>query len=130
MTRTTFINLPTSDLERTTAFFTALGFTFDPNVHSDETRRMVISDAASVMWHTETYFSQFTGGAVADSATKEVALGLSAAERDEVDDLTEKAVAAGGTAVGAQDLGYMYMRAFRDLDGHQWSLIHMAESNM
>ena len=125
MNRTTFINLPTADLDRTTDFFTALGFAFDPEVHTDDTRRMVISDAASVMWHTESFFAQFTGGTVADPSTKEVAVGLSAADRDEVDDLTGKALAAGGTDAGAQDLGYMYMRAFRDLDGHQWSLIHM-----
>jgi uncharacterized protein len=125
MNRTTYINLPATDLDRTTEFFTALGFAFDPNIHSDETRCMVISDAASVMWHTEAYFAQFTGGAVADASTKEVAIGLSAVGRAGVDDVTARAVAAGAADVGMQDLGFMYMRAFRDLDGHQWSLIHM-----
>jgi predicted lactoylglutathione lyase len=30
------------------------------------------------------------------------------------------------TRIGdAQDEGFMYMRGFRDLDGHQWSFIYM-----
>jgi hypothetical protein len=34
--------------------------------------------------------------------------------------------AAGGQALGEpQDDGFMYMRGFRDLDGHQWSFIYM-----
>jgi hypothetical protein len=32
----------------------------------------------------------------------------------------------GGQALGEPvDDGFMYMQAFRDLDGHQWSFIHM-----
>ena len=41
-------------------------------------------------------------------------------------DPPEKALAAGADALGdAEDEGFMYMRGFRDLDGHQWSFIHM-----
>jgi predicted lactoylglutathione lyase len=43
-----------------------------------------------------------------------------------VDDLVGKAVSAGANALGdAQDDGFMYMRGFLDLDGHQWSFIYM-----
>jgi predicted lactoylglutathione lyase len=42
-----------------------------------------------------------------------------------VDDLVDKAVAAGSQPLGAQDDGFMYMRGFLDLDGHQWSFIYM-----
>jgi predicted lactoylglutathione lyase len=53
-------------------------------------------------------------------------VGLSAERRGEVDDLTERALAAGAEPLGdPQDQGFMYMRGFRDLDGHQWSFIHM-----
>ena len=53
-------------------------------------------------------------------------VGLSAESREQVDDLVGKALAAGAQDLGeAQDDGFMYMRGFRDLDGHQWSFIHM-----
>jgi uncharacterized protein len=55
-----------------------------------------------------------------------VIVGLSTDSRQEVDDLTDRALAAGAQSLGdAQDDGFMYMRGFRDLDGHQWSFIFM-----
>jgi predicted lactoylglutathione lyase len=54
------------------------------------------------------------------------AFGLSAESRAQVDELVGKALAAGAQDLGeAQDDGFMYMRGFRDVDGHQWSFIHM-----
>jgi predicted lactoylglutathione lyase len=124
--RSTFINLPVKDLVRSAEFFTELGFGFDAQMGDENTQRMIISDAASVMLHVEEYFREFTNGAIPDpSTTREVVIGLSAQTRAEVDDLVQRAVAAGGESPGdAQDDGFMYMRAFRDLDGHQWSLLH------
>lgn len=124
--RTTFINLPVRDLARATEFFTALGFSFDPQVTGDNTARVIVSDGASVMLHVEPFFREFTNSDLADtSSAREVVVGLSAVSREEVDELTDKAIAAGGQAVGQQDQRFMYMRAFRDLDGHQWSFIHL-----
>ena len=123
--RHTYINLPVQDLGRTTAFFSDLGFTFDPRITDEQTTCMIISDATSVLLHVEPYFEAFTSSIVPDLATsREVVIGVSASTRDEVDDVDELVVAAGGERVGAaQDQGFMYMRAFRDLDGHQWSLL-------
>lgn len=127
---TTFINLPVRDITHTTEFFTALGFSFDPHVGDANTACMIIDDGATVMLHSESFFREFTQSELTDTTTtREVVIGLSAASRQDVDDLTGKAVAAGGQAVGEQDQGFMYMRAFRDLDGHQWSVIHMDMPN-
>jgi uncharacterized protein len=53
-------------------------------------------------------------------------VGLSADSREQVDDLTDKALAAGAEGLGeSEDEGFMYMRGFPDLDGHQWSFIYM-----
>ena len=128
MARMTFINLPVRDLEASTAFFTAVGFAFDPVFTDENSTRMIISDETSAMLMTEPFFEAFVAPQdVADtSATSEVIVGLSAESRDEVDDLTERAIAAGAQSLGEpQDQGFMYMRGFRDLDGHQWSFIHM-----
>jgi predicted lactoylglutathione lyase len=125
--RVAFVGLPVKDLARSTEFFTALGFAFDEQQGDDTSARMIISDQASVMLFAEPFFSQFTGGGIADPHTaREVTIGVSATSRDEVDELAETAVAAGAKSAGVQDEGFMYMRAFHDLDGHYWSVIHMA----
>ena len=64
---------------------------------------------------------------VADTSTsREVVVGLSAESREHVDELAETVLAAGAQALGEpEDQGSMYMRGFRDLDGHQWSFIYM-----
>jgi predicted lactoylglutathione lyase len=55
-----------------------------------------------------------------------VIIGLSSDSRDDVDDRVDSAVAAGAQVLGdPEDDGFMYMRGFRDLDGHQWSFIYM-----
>ena len=89
---------------------------------------MIISDDTSVMLVVKPFFEGFIEPqAVADtSKDREVIVGLSAESREQVDELADKALAAGGQALGEpQDDGFMYMRGFRDLDGHQWSFIYM-----
>jgi uncharacterized protein len=128
MSRMTFINLPVKDLAKATAFFTKLGFSFDPMFTDENATRMIISDDASVMLVTEPFFKGFIDPLdIADtSKSREVIVGLSAESREQVDELTDKALAAGAEVLGdAEDDGFMYMRGFRDLDGHQWSFIYM-----
>jgi uncharacterized protein len=124
----TFINLPVKDLAKATTFFTELGFAFDPQFTDENATRMIISEETSVMLAAEPFFQGFIAPQdVADTSTsREVVVGLSADSREQVDDLVGKALAAGAEDLGeAQDDGFMYMRGFRDLDGHQWSFIHM-----
>ena len=128
MSRTTFINLPVRDLAKATAFFTKLGFSFDAVFTDENATRMIISDDASVMLVTEPFFTGFIDpqDIVDTSKSREVIVGLSAESREQVDDLTDKALAAGAEVLGdAEDDGFMYMRGFLDLDGHQWSFIYM-----
>ena len=128
MATMTFINLPVRDLSKTTDFFSALGFEFDPQFTDENATRMIISEDTSAMLVVEPFFQGFVAPRdIADTSTsQEVIVGLSAESREQVDDLTDKALAAGAESLGeADDQGYMYMRGFRDLDGHQWSFIWM-----
>jgi predicted lactoylglutathione lyase len=128
MSRMAFINLPVKDLARSTDFFTQLGFSFDPMFTDENATRMIINDETSAMLVTETFFKGFIEPQdIADtSRTREVLVGLSAESREEVDELSAKALAAGAEGLGEpEDDGFMYMRGFRDLDGHQWSFIYM-----
>jgi predicted lactoylglutathione lyase len=122
--RKVFVNLPVRDLDRSIAFFTALGFTFDAQFSDDRATAMVVNDDAFVMLLVEDFFTTFTGQPV--PATSEVVIALSAAGREEVDDLVGRALVAGGAR--AQDKvsdGPMYGWSFLDPDGHHWELIHL-----
>ena len=128
MATKTFVNLPVKDLSRATEFFTAIGFSFDPEFTDENATRMIISEDTSIMLAVEPFFKGFIEPQdIADtSRSREVIVGLSAESREQVDDLAEKALAAGAQSLGEpEDDGFMYMRGFRDLDGHQWSFIYM-----
>lgn len=133
MSTMTFINLPVKDLAKATEFFTRLGFSFDQQFTDENATRMIISDDASVMLAVEPFFKGFiTPQAITDTSnSREVIVGLSAESREQVDDLVDKALVAGAQGLGEpQDDGFMYMRGFRDLDGHQWSFIYMDMSSI
>ncbi|MFF7871948.1 VOC family protein [Streptomyces qaidamensis] len=122
-----FVNLCTGDLGASKKFFTELGFTINEQFSDDTTASVVISETIVVMVHTKEKYSQFTKKDIVDSTkTSEVLLALSAESRAKVDELVEKAVAAGGSVSGeTQDHGFMYGRAFDDVDGHTFEVVWM-----
>jgi predicted lactoylglutathione lyase len=127
--RSTFVGLPTCDVAKASEFFTGLGFTLNRQASDERMACIVINEGTSVMLYAAAWFTEFTGSAIVDPTTaSEVSIGVTAATRAEVDELTDRAVAAGGQDVGRQDLGYMYMRAFRDLDGHRWSFMQFEQA--
>ena len=127
MSRMIFVNLPVKDLTKTVEFFTRLGFEFNPQFTDENATCMVVSEQACVMLLVEPFFKTFINKEIADTVTHtETAIALSADSRQEVDDLYEKALAAGGAPVKEpHDEGFMYGRSFSDLDGHLWELIWM-----
>jgi uncharacterized protein len=128
MAREIFVNLPVKNMERSKAFFGALGFTFNPQFTNEQGACMVIEDGSIyAMLLVEPFFQSFTKKPVADaSKSTEVLICLSCASRAEVDDLVKKAIAAGGSAPNApQDHGFMYGHGFQDPDGHLWELMYM-----
>ena len=127
MARKIFVNLAVKDLDRSVAFFTELGFSFDPRFTDETATCMIVSDEAFVMLLVEGRFKDFTTKDLADpTAETEAILAVSADSRDEVDALAEKALAAGASpAIDPMDLGFMYSRSFHDPDGHHWELVWM-----
>ena len=125
-----YVNLPVKDLERSVAFFTRLGYTFDPKFTNEQATCMVIGENIFVMLLVEPFFRGFTSKPLSD-ATKatEVILSLPVESRAAVDELVARAVAAGGTTPRpAQDHGFMYQHGYDDLDGHAWEVFHMPSS--
>jgi len=128
--RKLFLNLPVRDLKRSIAFFTKLGFSFNPQFTDDNATCMIVSEEAFVMLLVEARFRDFTKKQICDTRTQtEGIFAVSAASRDEVDSLVKAALAAGGThASDPVDHGFMYGWSFHDLDGHHWEVIYMDPS--
>lgn len=125
--RKMFVNLPVRDLDKSKAFFSTLGFTFDPRFTDEKAACMVVSDEAFVMLLTEPFFRTFTTRRLCDTAQDTEGLfALSCRSRAEVDEIVKSAVRAGGAhAMEKQDHGFMYAWSFYDLDGHHWEAIWM-----
>jgi predicted lactoylglutathione lyase len=128
--RMIFVNLPVADLERSKAFYGALGFRNEPKFSNDAAAMMVLSDTISVMLLTHPFYASFTSRPIADAhATSQVMLCISCESRDEVDKITNAAAAAGGkvdqSPRSETEGGPMYGRDFEDPDGHQWEPMWM-----
>lgn len=122
-----FLNLPVKELDRSVAFFSKLGFSFNPQFTDEKATCMVISEDIYVMLLVETFFKTFTPKQVADtSKTTEAITALALDSRQEVDNLYHKAVTAGaGRPVKPQDDSGMYGGSFEDPDGHLWEIFFM-----
>jgi uncharacterized protein len=130
MARKIFVNLPVTDLKKSMDFFRKLDFTFNAQFTDETAACMTISEDIYVMLLTKNKFRTFTPNPISD-ATKntEVLVCLSAASRDEVNEIVRKAITAGGTTYKEpQDHGFMYGHGFQDLDGHIWELAFMEPS--
>ena len=127
MARQIFVNLPIRDMDRSRAFFGALGFSFNPQFSNEQGACMVVSETIYVMLLVESFFQTFTAKRIADAReATEVLVCLSCDSRAEVDALVQKARAAGGTVPRTpQDHGFMYAHGFEDPDGHVWELVWM-----
>lgn len=123
MTQMIFVNLPVSDLDRSKAFYEAIGFTNEPNFTNEMAACMVLSDAIYVMLLKHDFWKTFTSKAIPDAKENaQVMLAISRDSREAVDAIVETAAANGGRADcnPKQDLGFMYGRSFEDPDGHIW----------
>ena len=130
MHRQIFVNLPVKDLQRSVAFFGAMGYTFNPEFTNENATCMVLGENLFAMLLVEEFFCGFTKKPIPDTAQGvEVLVCLSCDSRDEVDQLVAKARGAGGSVPNApQDHGFMYAHGFTDLDGHVWELVHMVDA--
>jgi len=122
-----FVNLAVSDLEKTKAFFTELGLTFNSQFTNENAACMIVSDTIFVMLLTKPFFKTFIKKEIADATiSTEMLLALSSETKEGVDAFLEKVVKAGGKIQReTQDLGFMYSRSFDDLDGHTWEIFWM-----
>ena len=127
MSKKIFINLPVADLKRSMDFYSAIGFTNNPQFTDDTAACMVLTEEIFVMLRTHDRFRSFTSKEIADTKrTASVINSLSVDSNAEVNEFAEKAIAAGGKEPNAaKDYGFMQQRSVEDLDGNLWEVVYV-----
>ncbi len=125
-----FVNLPVRALKASKTFYEALGFVNNKQFTDETAAAMVLTDHIYVMLLTHDKFASFAPAPLADTQQSTSALyALSCESREKVDELVDKAVAAGGSTYSEpKDHGFMYQHGFRDPDGHTWEPFYMDPS--
>lgn len=121
-----FINLPVKDLERSIAFYSALGWENNPNFTDANGASFKVADSIYVMLLTHPHFALFTPKPIADAtSTTAVINSVGVQDPADIDDLVGLAVTAGAVENAPQDYGFMRTRTFEDPDGHVWEVMWM-----
>jgi len=122
-----FINLAVTELEKSMALYSNMGFTNNPQFSDDSAKCMVWSETIFVMIMTVDRFKTFVTKPIADTK-KNVAgiFSLSVENLDKVNEITDKAVSAGAIEpTEMKDYGFMQQRTVEDFDGHIWEIFCM-----
>ena len=127
MAKQIFINLAVKDLQKSMDFYTALGFSNNPQFSDDTGKCMVWSENIFVMLLTYEKFSSFATKPIADTKNTLAGLfSLSLDSIDEVNNLMTNGLNAGGIEPHEmRDYGFMQQRTIEDFDGHTWEVFFM-----
>ena len=122
-----FINLAVKDLQKSMDFYTALGFSNNPQFSDDSGKCMVWSENIFVMILTHEKFASFATKPIADTKSNLAGLfSLSVDSVEEVNSILSKGLDAGGTEpTEMRDYGFMQQRTIEDFDGHTWEVFYM-----
>lgn len=129
-TKQIFVNIPVKNLEASMEFFQTIGFSFDQRFTDENAACMILGSGMYVMLLQEAFFQTFTNKNVADTSREaEAILAISADSKEEVNEIVQKALDAGGRPSNEpMDGGFMYGWSFQDIDGHLWEVMYMDEN--
>jgi hypothetical protein len=127
MSKQIFINLAVKDLAKSMEFYSAIGFSNNPQFSDETGKCMVYSDNIFVMLLTHEKFSLFTTKPIADTKINIAGLfSLSMENIEEVNKMVENGLKAGGIEpTEMKDYGFMQQRTIEDFDGHTWEIFYM-----
>ncbi len=122
-----FINLAVKDLQKSMAFYAALGFTNNPQFSDHTAKCMVWSESIFVMIMTHEKFASFTSKPIADTKYHIAGLfSLSVNSIEEMNIVMTNGLNAGGIEPNEmRDYGFMKQRTVEDFDGHTWEIFYL-----
>ena len=119
-----FANFPVTDLERSKAFYAALGWRLNEAISDDNAACFILEEGLYLMALRRDYYAGLGDGSkeVGDPAkTSLVTFAFDFPTRADVDAFVERAGAAGAVLGGTSDYGFMYQRQFDDPDGNSFA---------
>ena len=127
MAKQIFINLAVKDIQKSMDFYSALGFTNNPQFSDETGKCMVWSENIFVMLLSHEKFTTFATKPIADTKSKLAGLfSLSMDSIDEVNNFMSNGLNAGGIEPNEmRDYGFMQQRTIEDFDGHTWEIFFM-----
>jgi uncharacterized protein len=127
MAKSIFINIAVKDLQKSMNFYSALGFSNNPQFSDDAGKCMVWSENIFVMIMTHDKFTSFATKPLTDTKSNLAALfSLSVDSINEVNSIMTNGLKYGGTEpTEMKDYGFMQQRTIEDPDGHTWEIFYM-----
>jgi uncharacterized protein len=127
MAKQIFINLAVKDLSKSMDFYTAMGFTNNPQFSDETASCMVWSEQIFLMLLTYPKMEGFIKKPIADTKSSVAGLfALSVDSTDMVNSIMSNGLEAGGIEpTEMRDYGFMYQRTIEDFDGHTWEIFYM-----
>ncbi len=127
MAKQIFINLAVKDVQKSMDFYTALGFSNNPQFSDESGKCMVWSENIFVMILTHEKFKNFTTKPIANTKSNIAGLfSLSVDSIDEINNIVNNGLKAGGIEPNEmKDYGFMQQRTIEDFDGHTWEVFYM-----
>ncbi len=108
-------------------FYTALGFTLNPQFSDESGKCMVWDDSIFLMLLSHEKFASFTQKPIADTKNAIAGLfSLSVDSPDAMHAMMEQGLKAGGIEPNEmRDYSFMLQRTIEDQDGHTWEIFYM-----
>jgi uncharacterized protein len=127
MTKPIFINLAVNDVKKSMDFYTALGFSNNPQFSDDSGKCMVWSEEVYLMILSHEKFKSFVTKPLADTKSSIAGIySLQVNSLDEVNRIMKNGLNSGGKEpVELRDYGFMQQRTIEDFDGHIWEFFFM-----
>ncbi|HSW78062.1 MAG TPA: hypothetical protein VLG36_04650 [Candidatus Chromulinivoraceae bacterium] len=125
-----FINLPSKNVAAAREFYVKLGFDINKLYSTEQNVFINIAQNVQLVIGSEDFFKMIGEHREFADASKvtEASVSMSVNSRKEVDELFDKAIAAGakpfGDVVEEKEIG-LYARAFSDLDNHKIDINYM-----
>lgn len=119
-----YISCPVADVERATAFYTALGWSLDADMSGDEVSCFELADGQYIMLSSREAYASVGGteDLIGSPGTpSKVTVSFDLDSREAVDELVERAAAAGRRIGDTDEYPFMYQRQFDDPDGYHYS---------
>jgi uncharacterized protein len=128
MIKSIYINLPVTDLKKTRAFWTGLGFSFNEDFSNDDAICLVMNEGLIyVMLLRKDFFQTFTSKQIGDNNITRGLIAIEVDSKDKVNSMVNKAFDLGAKRYReATDHGWMFYDSFE----HQWEVLFTDSSQI